>query len=178
MNVKNFDNILINKNKILLTILILIITVIIMGVFLFPRVFYDNWIWKYYWGPVVADSLNSAHGTAIFNGIKANEGYTIVSELTYGIILIIALYYIYLLLKKLKIKVDWYFALSLLPFILFGPTMRVLEDTGFFDEPWVYLFISPFIYIFIAFFAILFLIIVYYLENKFKSTKEVFFNIF
>jgi uncharacterized membrane protein len=168
---KNFDNILINKDKILLYIFILIITIVVLGVFLFPRIFYDNWIWKYYWGPVVADSLNSAHGTAIFNGIKANEGYTIVSELTYGIILIIGLYYIYLLLKKLKIKVDWYFALSLMPFILFGPTMRVLEDTGFFDEPWVYLFISPFIYIFIAFFAILFLILGYFLEKNVKSSR-------
>src|SRR5512136_1485501 len=168
---KIFDIILDNKNKILLYSLILFVAICITGVSLFPHIFYDNWIWKYYWGPVVADSLNSDHGTAIFNGIEASEGYTMVSEFTYGIILIIALYYIYLLLKKLNIKVDWYFALALMPFILFGPVTRVLEDTGYFDEPWVYWFISPFIYLFIAFFAILFLILGHYLENKLKLSK-------
>lgn len=160
-----------NKNKLLLYSLIIVIIIIIAGVFLFSQIFYDNWIWKYYWGPVVADSLNSDHGTAVFNGVEASEGYTIVSEITYGIILVISLYYIYLLLKKLNIKVDWRFALSLMPFILFGPITRVLEDTGYFNEPWVYWFISPFIYVLIAFFTILFLILGYYIENKLKISK-------
>ncbi len=168
---KIIDKLLNNKNTILLYIVILILIISIIGIFLFPHIFYDKWIWKYYWGPVVADSLNSDHGTASFNGIKVSEGYTIVSELTYGIILIIALYFIYIFLKKLNIKVDWRFALALMPFILFGPVTRVLEDTGYFSEPWVYWFISPFIYLFIAFFAILFLILGYYLENKLKLSK-------
>ena len=168
---KIFDIVWGNKNKILLFSLILFLVICIIGVILFPSIFYDNWIWKYYWGPVVADSLNSDYGTAVFNGVEASEGYTIISELTYGIIFIIALYYIYLLLKKLNVKVDWCFALALIPFILFGPIVRVLEDTGYFDEPWVYLFISPFIYILIAFFAILFLILGYYFERKLKKFK-------
>jgi uncharacterized membrane protein len=160
-----------SKEKILLYSLILVVAIVIAGVVLFPCIFYDNWIWKYYWGPVVADSLNSGHGTAVFNGVDASEGYTMVSELTYGVILIIALYYIYRLLKKLKIRVDWRFALALMPFILFGPVTRVLEDTGYFHEPWVYWFISPFIYFLIAFFAILFLVLGCYIENKFGSSK-------
>jgi uncharacterized membrane protein len=94
-----------------------------------------------------------------------------VSELTYGVILIIALYYIYRLLKKLKITVDWRFALALMPFILLGPVTRVLEDTGYFQEPLVYWFISPFIYMMIAFFVILFLFIGRYLEDKINSSK-------
>ena len=168
---KIFNIIWNNKNKILFYTIILFVIIVIIGVVLFPSIFYDNWIWKYYWGPVVADSLNSTHGSAVFNGVKASEGYTIVSELTYGIILIIALYYIYILLKKLKIKVDWHFALAIMPFILFGPVVRVLEDTGYFDEPLVYCFISPFIYLLIAFFTIIFLLLGYYLEKKFKSSK-------
>ncbi|RLF31572.1 MAG: hypothetical protein DRM98_05395, partial [Thermoplasmata archaeon] len=78
-----------NKNKILLIVIISIVLVIVGGVFLFPRIFYDQWIWKYYWGPVVADSMGE---TATFNGVEAREGYTIVSEITYGILVIIALY--------------------------------------------------------------------------------------
>jgi uncharacterized membrane protein len=167
---KIVDNIWNNKEKILLYSLILVAAVVITGVFLFPRIFYDNWIWKYYWGPVVADSFNSG-GTTVFNGVAASEGYTMVSELTYGVILIIALYYIYRLLKKLKITVDWRFALALMPFILLGPVTRVLEDTGYFQEPLVYWFISPFIYMMIAFFVILFLFIGRYLEDKINSSK-------
>ena len=77
-------------------LLVIILGVIIAGVVLFPTHFYDNWIWKYYWGPVVADACN---GKAVFNGVSASEGYSIVSEITYGVILIFSLYVIYQLLK-------------------------------------------------------------------------------
>ena len=131
-----------------------------------PSVFYDQWIWKYYWGSVVADA--SGHSVS-WNGVYANEGYTLVSEITYGIILVIALYYIYKLLKKLKITVDWKFCLALMPYILFGPITRVLEDAEYFSEPFVYWFISPFIYLQIAVYALFFLILGYYIEHKFKK---------
>ena len=156
---KNIDN--------LLLVLILITTIIIIfGIVVIPQVFYDQWIWKYYWGPVVADASG---GTAIFNGVKANEGYTIVSEITYGIIIILALYFIYRLLKKLNIIVDWRFAVALMPYIFFGPVTRVLEDTGYFDEPFVYWFISPLIYLQIAIYALFFVILGYYLDKNCKK---------
>ena len=133
-----------------------------------PSIFYDQWIWKYYWGPVVADASS---GVAFHNSVEAYEGYTILSELTYGIILIFALYAIYKLLKRLKITVDWRFALALMPYILFGPISRALEDTGYFDEPVVYWFISPLIYLQIAIYALFFLFLGYYLEKKFKKPR-------
>jgi len=157
-----------NKEKILFYSIILAILIAIMGLILFPSIFYDNWIWKYYWGPVVADSQGSV---AFHNGVQANEGYTILSEITYGLILVVALYYIYQLLKKLNVTIDWKFALALMPYIVFGPVGRVLEDTGYFEEPLVYWFISPFIYLLIAFFAILFILIGYYIDKKLKSPK-------
>ncbi len=156
------------KTTLYLGIFIAILAVIIGGCILFPSVFYDNWIWKYYWGPVVADATG---GTAWYNGIRANEGYTILSEVTYGIILVIALYFIYKLLKKLEIKVDWKFALALMPYILFGPVSRVLEDTGYFSDPFVYWFISPLIYFQIAVYALFFVFLGYYLEKKYKKPK-------
>ena len=145
-----------------------IIGIIIVGIAFFPSIFYDQWIWKYYWGPVVADASG---GIAVHNGVMAQEGYTIVSEITYGIILIIALYAIYKLLKRLKIAVDWRFALALMPYILFGPISRVLEDTGYFEEPVVYWFISPLIYLQIAAYALFFLLLGYYLEKKYKKPR-------
>jgi len=158
----------IRDKKVELSIYILlgVILFIIVGVVLFPSVFYDNWIWKYYWGPVVADASG---GVAVYNGVEASEGYTMISEITYGVILIFALYAIYKLLKRLKIRVDWRFALALMPYILFGPISRVLEDTSFFDEPVVYWYISPLIYLQIAVFAIVFLLLGYYLEKRYQK---------
>ena len=148
-----------------------IVVIIMIGLVFLPNYFYDNWIWKYYWGPVIADSYNSHSGIAYHNGVAASEGYTIISEITYGLILIIALYAIYKLLKKLNITVDWRFALALMPYILFGPISRVLEDTGYFNEPIVYWFISPLIYLQIAVYAIFFLLLGYLIEKKYKNEK-------
>ena len=151
------------ESTILLGIFVGIIVFLLAGCVLFPSIFYDNFIWKYYWGPTVADA---GGGTAVFNGVSAGEGYTIVSEITYGLILIVALYYIYRLLKKLNITIDWHFALALMPYIVFGPVSRVLEDSYYFAEPYVYYFISPFIYAAIAAHTIFFLVVGWHLKNK------------
>ena len=156
-----------NKEKILIYSVLIVILIVIFGVVMSPSVFYDQWIWRYYWGPVVADASG---GFATYNGVVAHEGYTMVSEITYGIILILALYAIYRLLKRLDIEVNWRFALALMPYILFGPISRVLEDTGYFEEPIVYWYISPLIYLQIAIFTILFLLLGYYLEKKYSSS--------
>ena len=157
-----------NTTKFIGSLLLLIVVIIMVGLVVFPSIFYDQWIWKYYWGPVVADA---AGGTAVYKDIQANEGYTVVSELTYGLILVFALFAIYKFLKKLRIVVDWRFALALMPYILFGPVTRVLEDTGYFDTPGAYWFISPLIYLKIAVYAILFLLLGYFLEKKYKKQR-------
>jgi len=146
-------------------VLISVLCIVIGGVYLFPELFYDQWIWKYYWGPVVADATPSA-STAIHNGVVANEGYTLVSEITYGILLIIALFYVYKLLKKLHITINWRFCLALFPYIVYGPVTRVLEDASYFHEPFVYWFISPLIYLQIAGFALFFIVLGSLLERK------------
>jgi len=159
------------RTIIYLSIPILIIGAIIVGYLVAPSLVYDQWIWKYYWGPVVADAAPDAV-TATYHGVIAEEGYTIVSEITYGIILIIALYAIYKLLKKLQITIDWRFCLALMPYILFGPVTRVLEDAEYFHEPVIYWFISPLIYLQIAVYALGFLILGCYLEKLSKSKPQ------
>jgi uncharacterized membrane protein len=167
------------KNKITfcLSILSIVVFIVVVGSILLPSIFYDQWIWKYYWGPIVSDA--AGHSVS-WNGVYANEGYTLVSEITYGILLIIALYAIYKLLKKLKITIDWRFCLALMPYILFGPVTRVLEDADYFNEPFVYCFISPLIYLQIAIYALGFLIIGYYLEklSRKKSHKTILIYLF
>lgn len=144
-------------------LLIVVIGIVSLGLLLAPSLFYDQWIWKYYWGPVVADA--SGH-TVSYHGIATNEGYTIVSEITYGVILVGALYGLYQLLKKFEITVDWYFCLALLPYIFFGPVTRVLEDTNYFFVPGVYWFISPFIYVQTTVYVLIFLFLGYTLQKR------------
>lgn len=50
---------------------------------------------------------------------------------------------------------DERFALALVPYIILGSVLRVLEDAGFFSEPVGYLMISPLIYIMVGLFTIL-----------------------
>ena len=151
------------KMALILGIFLGIISVIIIGYLIAPTLVYDQWIWKYYWGPVVADA--SGHPVS-YNGVTAQEGYTILSELTYGIILICALYGLYKLLKRLDIRIDWYFCVALLPYILFGPVTRVLEDTNYFTDPFVYWFISPLIYFQTTLYVLIFLLLGYYLQKR------------
>lgn len=158
------------KITFLLSIFLGIITIILIGCLLAPTLVYDQWIWRYYWGPVVADATGHS---ITYHGVTAEEGYTILSELTYGIILVFALYGLYKLLKKLDIRIDWYFCLALLPYILFGPVTRVLEDTNFFSEPYVYWFISPLIYFQTTLYVLIFLILGYSLQKKVLSQKKI-----
>jgi uncharacterized membrane protein len=161
-----------HKMTLFLGLFLGIIAVIIIGYLLAPTLVYDQWIWKYYWGPVVADA--SGHPVS-YNGVTTFEGYTILSEITYGIILVCALYGLYKLLKKLDIKIDWYFCLALFPYILFGPVTRVLEDTNYFSEPAVYWFISPLIYFQTTLYVLIFLFLGYYLQKKtFNPRKTLF----
>jgi len=164
-----------NRTVISIGILSIIILIIIFGCIFVQTLFYDQWIWKYYWGPIVSDA--AGHSIS-YNGVSVQEGYTIISEITYGIILVIALYVIYKLLKKLNILIDWKFCLALMPYILFGPVTRVLEDADYFNIPSVYWFISPLIYLQIAVYALFFVIMGYYFEKLSKKTEKTYFFVY
>lgn len=160
------------RQKILLPVACLlgVLVAIVIGYILSPTLIYDQWIWKYYWGPVVADAAGQP---VSYNGVVAAEGYTLLSEITYGIILVFALFGLYKLLKKLEIRIDWYFCLALFPYILFGPVTRVLEDTNYFTVPFTYWFISPLIYFQTTFYVLIFLLLGYYLQKKTYPFKKV-----
>lgn len=111
---------------------------------LFPQVLYDRFIWKYFVGPIVADA--AGHEVS-YHGIVAREGYTILSELVYGALLVVFIYLLYRLFEKYNIKADMRFVASTLPFIVYGAVSRVVEDAGILEEPFAYLFISPVIYL-------------------------------
>ena len=111
-----------------------------------------NFFWKYFWGPVIADALNHP-----IDGI--HEGYNVFNTIVYAIIALVAIYLTYLLIKKLKIKIDKYFVYSLIAFSFVGATWRVMEDLMLIPMPWTVLFITPLIYVVLYAIAIVPLIV-------------------
>lgn len=80
--------------------------------------------------------------------IMNDSGYNVVNTLTWALILGICIFGVYRLLNTLKVRVNPRFIASVLPFVLAGSSLRVLEDSpaGIFDAPWSYLLITPNIY--------------------------------
>lgn len=148
--------------QICLIAIILPIIILVIGSMFFSDLFWDRFLWKYFWGPIEADATGE---TA--DGIK--PGYNIISTVTYALFLTIFLFAIYKLLKKLKITVDIKFLFAVTPFIILGAVYRVLEDSGLFKKPLIYLFISPFIYFITAGITIFFLLLSIYAEKEFKK---------
>ncbi len=144
-------------------LVILFFAILWIGCVLWKNLFWDNFLWRSYLGPVVADAENRT-----IDGIT--PGYNVVSTITYGIILALSLFLIYKIFTKLKLKIDGKFFISISPFIVLGSMLRVMEDAGFFNSPFVYLFISPFIYIFLGVLVLLLIIIGYYID-KIRKTK-------
>jgi uncharacterized membrane protein len=150
------------------TVLALLVA-LVGGSLLLPRTVYDNFIWHYFWGPVEADAnsavcavrqggtteyLSSTSACAAAPEPVAYPGYTLVSEVGYIVVLLLALIGIVFLLRRLDIGTDREFFFALFPFMLFGGALRVVEDandTGGADAlisyPWNTLVISPVIYV-------------------------------
>lgn len=130
---------------------------VLLGVLLAPELFLERLLWENFWGPTAADANQS--GRAERFGITVTEEYTLLAEITYGLVLAGALLSIYQhLFKKRGIAFDARFIAALLPYIFFGPIARVLQDASMFCQVGVdsmgpcdpglfsWFFISPFIY--------------------------------
>jgi uncharacterized membrane protein len=132
----------------------------------FPRVIYDSFVWQYFWGPVAADAhsavcavrsggettyLSALDACASAVGVVAYPGYTLVSEVGYIVILLLALTGVVLLLRRLQLGSDRRLVLALLPLVFFGGALRVVEDATDTGELLTYplntLVISPVIYV-------------------------------
>lgn len=120
------------------------------GVAVAPGTFWDGFLWRYFWGPVYADAHNA--GCAIRDGgavslggatypescaaavergaIAVEPGYTVVSEIGYMLLGAFFLFGVYLLMTRLHLGHDRRLVFALLPFVLFGGVLRVVEDTN------------------------------------------------
>ena len=149
-------------------------TLLIVGALVFPRRVYDGFVWRYFWGPVVADAhgaacavrsggttelLYDAEACATASGFVAEPGYTLVSEIGYIVLLLVGLSGVLILLDRLALPVDRRLFFALVPFMLFGGALRTVEDAsvslpagapGTIPFPASALIISPFIYVTVA----------------------------
>lgn len=153
-----------NKLKIWLFLIIGTPFLVVVGCILFPEIIWKSFLWRYFWGPVIADSK----GTTI-NEISA--GYNWVNTTVYGICLLVAAFGIYELINHFHIDLDEKFILSLLPWIVIGGALRSLEDAGLFRESLSPFFISPVIYLVIGISAIVTTVIGAYLKKS-KNIRE------
>ncbi len=127
------------------TVLVVPPAVLALGCILWPEVFWDNFVWKYLWGPIVADAKRVPQ-----EGIT--EGYNVVNTTVYALVLAVAVIGVWRAFTYLGIRIDGTYLIAMVPFVLLGSTLRALEDASLFsrDGVLVYLVISPIIYMMIG----------------------------
>jgi len=138
------------EHRIIVWILIVSIptAILALGCLLAPQLFWNDFIYRYFWGPIVSD----LEGRPV-EGIA--EGYNIVSTIVYALLLAGALYAMYRSLRRLRISMDLGLIVASLPIFLLGGVSRALEDALLFQGWLGYLFISPLIYALIGLFFVL-----------------------
>lgn len=119
---------------------------------IWPEVFFDNFVDKYYWQP-----------------IKSDTGYNAVNTVSWAILLGLCLLGLSQMVNGLKLKVDSTFIYGAVAWVVTGAIFRVLEDTGMFRPPLQYVMITPPIYLLFAVFAIIALMIGLYVQRVAKA---------
>ncbi|AGB16040.1 putative membrane protein [Halovivax ruber XH-70] len=162
---------------------------------LFPQQVYVEFIWEYFWGPVVADANNwncvawaggevqSCDVAGPDAGPTASPGYTFTSYAGYIPTLLLLLTGFIFAIERLDIERYRAGFWGLFPFMLFGGALRTVEDANVavheatgdaaLSLPWQALIISPFIYVVVALIALVSLVIAVWLErNEYVSGYE------
>lgn len=121
--------------------------IFIAGALAAPRLVWDRFLWQYFWGPVEADAqaascavqedgsvellydVNACSEAQASNVVYAEPGYTLVSEIGYMVALAFFLIGVYSFLQRYELanNIDLYY--PLIPFMLLGGALRVLEDS-------------------------------------------------
>jgi len=121
------------KALLIISFILGLVGIFVVLTIIFPEIFYDKFLYKYYIKSYLADSE-----------------YNPVDTTTYGLMIAAAIFGIYRMLVRLNIKVDRRGIYVIIPWMLMGGTYRALEDSEFFQKPVIYFFRSPMIYFTIA----------------------------
>lgn len=157
--------------------------------------FFPEIVWKYYWGPIVADAWDCAslghrdYLTAIANGLPqpsdtcgslrsqlrdlnpdgpgvlADSGYNYVNTLSWAVLLGLMILAAAQILRATKTPMDGRLVVGASLWVVAGSVFHVLEDTHLFAAPLQYFFITPIIYLLFAAFGIVSLVLGVYLHR-------------
>jgi uncharacterized membrane protein len=126
----------------------LLVAVVVQAV---PEV-YDEFVWKYYWGPIKADAENRA--SLLHDGVEAHSGYNVVNTLTWAALLGVCILGIAQMLVKFRTPMDDKLIVGATAWVVVGSAAHVLEDAGLLSGWLQYLFITPPIYLLFGAFGI------------------------
>ncbi len=114
--------------------------------------FFEDVIWRYYWGPIKADAENVARLT--YHGVVAHSGYNVVNTLSWAALLGLCILGIAQMLRHYRTPMDARLIVAATAWVVVGSMAHVLEDTGLFATPTQYVFITPPIYLLFGAFGI------------------------
>ena len=114
---------------------------------------YDDFVWKYYWGPIKADAENV--GSLTHDGVEAHSGYNLVNTLSWAVLLGLCIFGIAQMLVRFRTPMDDKLIVAATAWVVVGSAAHVLEDAGLFSGWLQYLFITPPIYLLFGAFGIL-----------------------
>jgi uncharacterized membrane protein len=98
--------------------------------------------------------------------IRYNQPYNIIETLTFALILVVALYAVYLWLRHERISVDEAFVLATIPYIALGALVRAVYDIHIITSDWQFLLVTPLVYFVIFAITVAVLIITRTLEAR------------
>lgn len=124
------------------------------------------------------DKISQLINEYYIDPILHDSGYNIVNTVTWAIILGICIFGVVKLLRRMNISITDRLTASVIPFILAGSSLRVIEDTGVLEPPLSYLFITPNIYFMVFFVTVIFLIIAKVVSKAANKDFETVFALF
>src|SRR5512133_3930095 len=96
----------------------------------------------------LTEKISQFINTYYLDPIRGDEGYNLVNTFTWAVVRGSCVFGVFKLLKKLEVKIKPEFIISIIPFVLAGSSLRVLEASpaDIFQPPYSYLLITPNIY--------------------------------
>ena len=64
--------------------------------------------------------------------ILSNGWFNPVNSIAYGMVLVVAVYFVFRLLRRMSVRIDRHFLYAVLPFVLWASVTRVLHDAAFY----------------------------------------------
>ncbi len=139
--------------------------IVAIGCFALPDLVWDGFVWKYLWGPIVAD------GGGDSGGIK--PGYNMFNTMANAVWMILFALWSINLGKTLKWKLDDRLYPPVIMFVILGAITRTLEDMVMIQRPLNYLFITPVIYLKLAFLVVGWMFVGHFFEQLMKKDKPI-----